>query len=273
MSQGDAILAYRPPMRVKLICLPAQVIIAPDRPAGEGPEALFAGLDGNRIATFSGRADFTITPLQADHEHGHEVEAQLEARGLTKPALRQMLWNRRGFPGTAAQQQADCDNGVHGAPGTQQNWMNLPVEIIAESVRCAIEGPVGPPGTSTGNPGRTMDWGRTIQHAAEIAWWQQIVEDRVIKLFISPDLAVPLDANGDTTKPNGQVVSIPTGTLSPGVVTQGFANRIGFAGSEAVIGTATFVVDTGGTYGRLHVRGAEPRGGTAYYRTSAEQKV
>lgn len=266
----DQFLTFRPGMRDRYIALPFDCHFTPDDP--NGGTAWFVGLDGNRIPTFTVAAGALITSLIARHEMGHESEAQLVARGMTTADIRQRFWTRRGFPGTAASQQADVDAGLYGPPGSMGNWQNLPGEMIAESFRCAMEGP-NEPNRSAGNPGRTMDWGLTIQHAAELAWWQQMMEDVVLKVFVSPDLAVPLDANGDTPKPYGQVITIPPNTLSPGVVAMGFANRIGFAGTEAVIGTATFVPDTNGTSGRLHVRGAEPRGGTAYYRVSAEQKV
>lgn len=273
MSQGDAILVWRPYVRERFICVPAFATIAPDRPAGQGPEALFSGLDGNWIPTYSGRADFAIQKLQAVHEHGHEIEAQVEARGIAKPTIRQGLWTRRQFPGTAAQQLADVQSGVYGPPGSMNYWMNHPVEIVAESIRCAIEGP-NEPNRSAGNPGRTMDWGKTIQHAAELAWWQEMVEGAVIKVWIGPDQPVTLDALGDTPKPGGLAIAIPAGQLSAGVVTQGFAQRIGIAGTETGSwGTAEFVVDSSGTSGKLHVRGGFPKPGLAYYRMSAEQKV
>lgn len=273
MSNGDILIPYRQAMRQKFICLPLIQFIAPDRPAGENGEMLFQGLDGNWLPTFSGRTDFTPGQLQCDHEVGHETIDQLVARGLPKVDIGQLLFTRRGW-GSYAQQKSDLDNGLFGKPGTMNYWMNDPNEMMAESVRCSYEGPIGPPGTSAGNPGRTVDWGHTINHAEELAWWQQIVEDKVIKLWIGPDQPVVLDSLGDTPKPGGQVITIPAGQLSPGVVTQGFAQRIGIAGTETGSwGTAEFVVDSSGTSGRLHVRGGFPKPGLSYYRMSAEQKI
>lgn len=135
------------------------------------------------------------------HEHGHELERQLERAGDTIAALRTALWVRRGFPGTWEQQEQGANNGDYGAIGTLGWWAALPVEIVAESISRAI---LGAPWTE-----RHMYSYMPIDHDAELLWWQDRFRARGVEVPAMRTFTFPLAlTNGRADRIGGTAISL-----------------------------------------------------------------
>ena len=163
MRGAEAFKPFYEAARAQWPILPANPeVISQSDPNG----AEFAGLTSDGRPIFWIDPEYLITDVIAYHEIGHAVEALLDRRGISKDRTRTGLWTLRGFPGTWQQQ----DSYARTLTGMQQ-WINLPVEIVAENWRC---GHMGYPTHE-----RTMDWGIPIDNAAVRTYFENLQAEAI----------------------------------------------------------------------------------------------
>lgn len=186
-----------------------------------------------------------IVPTEASdevwvHENGHHLEdhcGRWRAGGSHAALVEFLAW--------------------HGADPLLISHVSIR-EFFADHFKCAYAG---------GLPSNPVPW-QSVEYSQQ--FFQGLREGAwAMAKFVSEDIGIQLDAQGNTD-PNGVVVFV-TG-LRPGYPAVGVVQRIGLSGAESAIGDATFQTDTPTqSYGRIHVRGASPAEGTAYYRVAAFQ--
>jgi hypothetical protein len=269
--------------------------IVPDLPPGGavvyGPDLDPGGPDGQ--GTLQGgveilqlRSDYPAAALDqatkdlmventSNHEAGHPEDARYTAAGRNHHAL---YWSFRGFPGTWDQAEADAAARDAAAPGS--GWQFHPRESWAECFGIALSGRYtwALIQNDANKKEKTYDFGLgTPTPTAARKFFVELAGGVFMARFISDDLAVAFDANGNATV----VTPIPASAgFIAGQKVACDSKRIGLAGTEPVlplIMPAVFEDMTkapnadGRFYIRSTVKGDSVHSGTGYLKVSAWQ--
>ncbi len=220
-TAGERILADRPEASAHFPAIPDAARILEDR--SSEPNARFIQVAADGLAEFDAATWYAGDRPTNLHEHGHENEERLArarvAAGLApslyeaKRAIRRELFAFRGFP-DADVVQTEVDAGAYGPVGSQGWWQYSPCEIVAESFSRGI---LGAPSTE-----RTADWGRTIDHDAQLSWWKDRWRDlgvevpavRTFTFSLALDGSGRADAIGASAIPSGVVSMSTTGSAT-----------------------------------------------------------